>query len=147
MNRHRSEVQDWMTPDPITISSSATLLEASGLMDERDVRRLPVVDKSNELIGIITLSDIQKVMPTFEHGRSGRDGRQVVLSENTVQKVMAETPVTAEPDDLIQDAAEAMLEYQVSGLPVVQGSELVGIITESDIFRLVVESWAAVLAD
>ena len=146
MSRHKSEVQDWMTPDPITISPSATLLEASGLMAERDVRRLPVVDKSNELIGIITLSDIQKVMPTFEHGGSGSDGRDVVLGENTVQKVMAETPVTVEPDDLIQDAAEAMLEYQVSGLPVVQGSKLIGIITESDIFRLVVGSWTSVVA-
>lgn len=146
MSKHRSEVQDWMTPNPITISPSATLLEASGLMIERDVRRLPVVDDSNELIGIITLSDLQKVMPLFEHGRNGNDSREVGLAENTVQKVMAETPVTVEPDDLIQDAAEAMLEYQVSGLPVVQGSQLIGIITESDIFRLVVGSWSSIAA-
>lgn len=46
------------------------------------------------------------------------------------------------PEDTIQDAAERMLDEQVSGLPVISGSNLVGIITESDIFRLVVESWA-----
>ena len=50
-------------------------------------------------------------------------------------------PVTVESDETIQDAAERMLEYQVSGLPVVEGRTPVGIITESDIFRLVVESW------
>ena len=55
---------------------------------------------------------------------------------------MTYSPVTISPSATIQEAAERMLEYQVSGLPVVRGNQLVGILTESDIFRLVVESWA-----
>ncbi len=144
MNRHNADVRDWMTPQPITIVSSATLLEAMGIMNERGVRRLPVVDRNSELVGIITLSDIQSSMPTFEHGRSGRE---IVLGANTVDKIMTNTPITVNPDDTIQDAAESMLEYQVSGLPVVQGNEVIGIVTESDIFRLVVESWLPVMAE
>lgn len=144
MSRHKSDVRDWMTPEPVTIAPSASLLEAFGVMEERGIRRLPVVDSNNELVGIITLSDIQQAGPSFRHGRGGSD---VVLGENSVQKIMTEVPVTVDPDDTIQDAAEAMLEYQVSGLPVVQGNEVVGIVTESDIFRLVVESWSPVMAE
>ena len=143
MNRHRSEVQDWMTADPYTISATATLLDAFAMMNENGVRRLPVVAANNELVGMVTRSDIQRAVPATRHTL---DNREAALSERTVRNVMAATPVTVDPDDTIQDAAEIMLEYQVSGLPVVQGEEVVGIITESDIFRLVVESWSAVPA-
>ncbi len=142
MNRHRTEVRDWMTADPYTIAPTATLLDAFGLMNENGIRRLPVVAAHNELVGMVTRSDIQRAVPTTRHN----DGRDAELAGRAVHNVMAATPVTVAPDDTIQDAAEAMLEYQVSGLPVVQGEAVVGIITESDIFRLVVESWSAVLA-
>jgi CBS domain-containing protein len=59
-----------------------------------------------------------------------------------VRDVMTYDPITVDPEDTIQEAAERMLEYEVSGLPVISGNRPVGIITESDIFRLVVESWA-----
>ncbi|MCX6043334.1 MAG: CBS domain-containing protein [Caldilinea sp.] len=59
-----------------------------------------------------------------------------------MRAVMTYSPVTISPSATIQEAAERMLEHQVSGLPVVRGNQLVGILTESDIFRLVVESWA-----
>lgn len=144
MNRHRTEVRDWMTPDPITILPTASLLDAHGLMIEQGVRRLPVVVQDNELVGIITLTDIQGTVTNSDFGEKGS---RLSLDSHTVNTIMAETPVRVNPDDLIQDAAEAMLEYQVSGLPVVQGSRVVGIITESDIFRLVVESWTPVMAE
>ena len=144
MNRHKAEVQDWMTAAPFTITPTAPLLEAFGLMNEQGVRRLPVVAQNNELVGIITRSDIQRIVPATQRDA---DAQEVALGSRLVRSVMAATPVTVAPDDTIQDAAEAMLEYQVSGLPVVQGEAVVGIITESDIFRLVVESWSTVVVD
>ncbi|MEZ4615332.1 MAG: CBS domain-containing protein [Caldilineaceae bacterium] len=59
---------------------------------------------------------------------------------------MTTDPIVIGPDDSIQEAAELMLEYQVSGLPVVVDGRIVGIITESDIFRLVVKSWTELVA-
>jgi acetoin utilization protein AcuB len=67
---------------------------------------------------------------------------KLLLSARKVRSVMSWSPSVVNPEDTIQDAAERMLDEQVSGLPVISGSNLVGIITESDIFRLVVESWA-----
>lgn len=141
MNRHRSLVQDWMTNDPTTIPPMATLLEAYQVMKENDIRRLPVVDTKNELLGIITMSDIQRMAPIARAEEASDMGME--LSTKQVRTVMAESPITVAPDDTIMDAAEAMLEYQISGLPVVEGNNtLVGIITESDIFALIVESWS-----
>ena len=67
---------------------------------------------------------------------------RLLLTEKCVRDVATYDPVTINPSATIQEAAERMLEYQVSGLPVVRNGKVIGIITESDIFRLVVESWA-----
>ncbi|MDI9548220.1 MAG: CBS domain-containing protein [Chloroflexota bacterium] len=138
MKRHLSQVSDWMTRDPITITSSSTLAVAWDLMQEQGVRRLIVAD--GEFLGIVTLSDILRVMPLREE-TSDRETR-LLMTTRRVSDVMTYDPVTIDPEDTIQEAAERMLEYEVSGLPVLDGERVAGIITESDIFRLVVESWA-----
>ena len=138
MQRTQSQVNDWMTRTPLTISPNASLVDAYDLMRENVVRRLLVVEK--ELIGIITQSDILRALP----GLLDEGDRETRLMKVTrkVRDVMTYDPVTVDPEDTIQEAAERMLEYEVSGLPVISGGRPVGIITESDIFRLVVESWS-----
>lgn len=138
MRRHLSQVNDWMAREPITISSDALLAQAYDLMQEQGVRRLIVVDREFE--GIVTLSDILRAIPLREE-TTDRETR-LLLTTRRVRDVMTYDPVTVDPEDTIQEAAERMLEYEVSGLPVLAGGRVVGIITESDIFRLVVESWA-----
>jgi CBS domain-containing protein len=138
VQRHRTQVRDWMTENPISISPTASLAEAYDLMMENEIRRLLVVDR--ELVGIITLSDLLRAVPMVSEGSD--TGTKLLFSARAVHDVMTWDPITVDPEDTIQEAAERMLEDQVSGLPVVDGGRLVGIITESDIFRLVVESWA-----
>ncbi len=136
--RHQTEVQDWMTENPVTISADATLAEAYDLMLEREVRRLPVIDR--ELVGIITYGDLLREVPVT--GEEVDTETRLLLNEKRVRDICVSDPITINPSATIQEAAERMLEYQVSGLPVVRSGKLIGIITESDIFRLVVESWA-----
>ena len=137
--RHLTEVQDWMRENPVTISPDATLATAQELMIEIEVRRLPVVERG-ELVGIITNSDILRQIPA--NVEEVDDDTRLLLTQRTVREVMTYSPMTINPSATIQEAAERMLEYQISGLPVVRNGKVVGIITESDIFRLVVESWA-----
>lgn len=139
MTRHNESVQDVMTWDALTISPGASLADAYNLMTENEVRRLPVV-RGDELVGIVTLSDVLQAVSALVV--EGDTETKLLLTSRRVQDVMSWNPVSCEPEDTIQEAAERMLEYQVSGLPVVQGQHVVGIITESDIFRLVVESWS-----
>ncbi len=131
-------VQDIMTRDPLTVTPETSLIDAYELMTDSEIRRLPVV--TNELVGIVTLSDILGSIPSLLAEADVET--KLLLSARKVRSVMSWSPSVVNPEDTIQDAAERMLDEQVSGLPVISGSNLVGIITESDIFRLVVESWA-----
>jgi acetoin utilization protein AcuB len=141
MKRLKSQVQDYMTADPVVVAPSTTLVEAYNIMFDSEVRRLPVV-VDNELVGIVTLSDILLATPGYfeEDDLETR----LELAARTVREVMSYDPITVEPEDSVQEAAERMLEYQISGLPVVQDGHVVGIITESDVFRLLVEARFAV---
>ncbi len=135
MKRYR--VRDWMTPNPITIDPSTTLPEAHKLMKECRIRRLPVVDEGR-VVGILTLGDVREASPSDASSLSIFE-LNYVLAKLTVEKIMTRDPLTISPDATIREAAQLMLEHKIGGLPVVDGTKLVGIITESDIFRVLVQ--------
>jgi acetoin utilization protein AcuB len=134
-------VRDWMSHDVVSVTPDTLLPEAEKLLINHTIRRLPVVE-DGRLVGIITYGDIREARPgkpgSFNLWALGSTMAQLCVSE-----IMTADPVTVSPDDTIGEAAQLMLNHMISGLPVVnhQG-ELVGIITESDIFRLVVRNWA-----
>ena len=139
MKRFQQQVNDWITAPPITCAPNTTLAKAYEMMQDNEIRRLLVVDRE-ELAGIVTLSDILRALPMLTE--QGDDATRLMMVTRKVSDVMTYDPVTVDPEDSILVAAERMLEYQISGLPVISGGRAVGIITESDIFRLVVEAWA-----
>jgi acetoin utilization protein AcuB len=130
-------VRDWMTPKPITVSPNSPLRDAYWLMIDNKVRRLPVMDKEG-LVGIITLEDLRRAEPPTG---IGLDLVKItdILSRMTVRQVMAKNPRTITPNVPLIEAARLLLEHKISALPVMDGSKLVGIITESNIFRAFVE--------
>lgn len=133
-------VKDWMSRDVITITPDVTLPEAHQLMTENDIRRLPVV-KNGRLVGIVTLGDVREAEPSGATTLSIWE-LNYVLSRLTVEKIMTPEPMVIDQDATIKVASKMMLDYKISGLPVVDNDgRLVGIITESDIFRMVVEDW------
>ena len=140
MRRLRAQVQDHMTSSPVVVEPSLSLGAAYDLMFENEIRRLPVVE-DDILVGIVTLSDILQAMPGRVEELDVET--KLDLTARTVGDIMTYDPVTIGPDDTIRDAAERLLEYQVSGLPVVQDDHVIGIITESDIFRLIVNGWSS----
>lgn len=136
MGVRRHLVKDWMTPDPITIAPTTTLPEANRLMKECNIRRLPVVE-NGRLVGIVTLGDIREASPSTATSLSIYE-LNYLLSRLTVGQIMTRDPISITPDTSIEAAARLMLEHKIGSLPVVDGTRVVGIITESDIFRLLV---------
>jgi len=133
-------VKDWMTRDLITVTSDTTLAEAHRLMSGKQVRRLPVVE-NNRLIGIVTRGDMREADPSRATSLSSWELNEL-FSTIKIGEIMTVKPKTISQDATIGEAAEIMLESKISGLPVVDGQgKLVGIITESDIFRVVVQGW------
>lgn len=134
-------VYKWMTPDPITININGSLTDAHALLNKYNIRRLPVVDKHGRLKGIITLGDVKEASPSEATSLSIWE-IHYLLAKLKVAEIMTANPITAYTEDTIAVAANLMLENKVSGLPVITPDrKLVGIITESDIFRLVVQQW------
>lgn len=133
-------VRDWMTPVPVIITSDTTLPEAHRLMMAHSIRRLPVVD-GGRLVGIVTLGDVRGAEPSGATALSIWEVNYL-LNRLKVEEIMTPLPFTISVDATLGEAAQMMLGCKVGGLPVVSAAgELVGIITESDIFRMVVRNW------
>lgn len=131
---HTQVVRNWMTPNPITITQQTTLPEAYRLIHEHNIRRLPVMD-NNKLMGIVTLGDVREARPSDATTLSVYE-LNYMLDKVTAKDFMTRNPVTISPDATIQEAARLMLEHKIGGIPVVDGGELTGIITETDFCRL-----------
>jgi acetoin utilization protein AcuB len=141
MSMNTQLVKDWMTCDPVTITSQTTLPEAHRLMKEQSIRHLPVVD-NGKLVGIVTRGDIRAAEPSDVTSLSVFE-LHYLLAKLSAKQFMTRDPVTVMPLTTIDHAAQIMLENKIGGLPVIERGKLVGIITESDIFRMLVLGKAA----
>ena len=130
-------VRDWMTSDPITIPSNCTISAAYWLMVDKKVRRLLVVDDEN-LVGIVTLDDLRGKVPSILINMDPLRANDL-LANLHIYRIMTENPKTIEIDADLLKAARLMLENKISTLPVMEANKLVGIITESDIFRALIK--------
>jgi len=124
----------------LTITPETSLKEAHEIMNQKRIRRLPVVTQGR-VIGIVTLGDIRGAEPSQASSLSIWEVNDL-LAKLKVSEIMTRNPATIHENENIGEAARFMLENKFSGLPVVDDAgHLVGIITESDIFRLVVNEW------
>lgn len=130
-----------MSRQVASASPYETLAEAYSTMCLRGIRRLPVVEHGR-LVGILTRSDILEAKPSeIGHGVDF-DAVMHDLDRVTVGVAMHRDPVAIFEADTLGHAAELMLEHKIGGLPVLDArNELVGVITESDLFRLVAAQW------
>jgi acetoin utilization protein AcuB len=123
----------WMTGTPITVSPERDLHHTLGLMMEAKVRRLPV-QNNGRLVGIITEKDIkERCVGTLAQLDLAQ--MQDLLRYVKVSGVMTLKPVVVYPATSLVEAAKTMGEKKIGGLPVVEGGELVGMITRSDVLR------------
>jgi CBS domain-containing protein len=118
----------------MTITPQTTLPEAQRIMLECNIRRLPVL-KGDKLVGIVTLGDIREAKPSDATTLSIYE-LNYLLDQLTAKDFMTPNPITIAPDATIAEAARLMVEHKIGGLPVVDHGKLVGIITETDLCRL-----------
>ena len=130
-------VREWMTTPVISITPDAPIRAAFNLMKDTGIRHLPVIAK-RELVGILSIGDVREASPSDATSLSIWE-MNYLWDKLTVDHAMTESVLTIKADDLLVNAIKIMLEHKVSSLPVVDASRhVVGILTESDIFRLVI---------
>ena len=120
-------VRNRMSRPAVTVRQDADFQKALALMQEKKLRRLPVVDDDGRLVGIVVERDLLVAAMRY------------LQSRVEIGDVMTRNVVTVGPDTDLNEVARTMLERKIGGLPVVEQGRLVGIITESDIFKRFVE--------
>ena len=129
-------IRNWMTPNPLTVTSDTLLMDAKKLMATNNIRRLPVVDKKGRLVGLLTRHLIIEAMPSGATTLSVHE-LHYLLEKLTVGEVMQKDPLTVGPDDLVQNVIILGHQKGIGAFPVVEDGKLVGIVTESEIFNAV----------
>lgn len=115
-----------MTRSPVTITGATTVQQALRIIDERQVRHLPVLDTDGALVGIVSEKELLRAN-----------------SGDPVEEIMTRDVITATEYTALEEAARIMTDHKISSLPVVRDGKLVGIITETDLFEIFMELLAA----
>lgn len=132
------QVKDRMTPGPSTASEDTSFEEALQLMKEKKIRRLPIVARDGGLTGIVVQKDLFSASPSSATSLSVFEVHYL-LSKLTMKDVMTRRVVTVGEDCPLEEAARIMVDYKIGCLPIMRDGKLVGIITETDIFKTFVE--------
>ena len=135
-------VRERMTKNPVTVHDDVTVTDARKIMQREKVHRLPVLDKKGQLMGIVTEKDLLYASPS---PASTLDVYEMahLLSKLKVGSVMTRKVITIDEDTTVEDAARVMSDNNIGGLPVMRKGQLVGIITESDLFKMFIELFGA----
>ncbi|HVP80315.1 MAG TPA: CBS and ACT domain-containing protein [Thermodesulfobacteriota bacterium] len=130
---YKGFMRERIQKSPVTIGPDASFFEARNLIHEKGIRHLPVVDKNNALVGIVTDRDIREASPSDATLLSVQE-LNYLLGKLKVSSFM--TPkaklITITPDTLIEEAVQLMHDNKIGCLPVVEGGKLYGIFTETD---------------
>jgi len=135
-------VKDRMTPRPVTVTKDISVDKALRLMHSERIRRLPVVDKHGNLVGIVSELDLLKVSPSPATTLSIYE-IPYLLSKIKMEDVMTKDVITVAEDTVLEEAARIMADNKIGGLPVMRDGKLVGIITETDLFKVFLEMMGA----
>ncbi|MBF0292162.1 MAG: CBS domain-containing protein [Nitrospinae bacterium] len=132
-------VRDWMTKDVVSVDDDTPIMKAGALMREKRIRFLPVVNKHGSLTGVLTDRDLKAASPSCATSLDVYE-LNYLLSNVKAGEIMTRDPVIVKQDETIEFAAALLLDNKISGLPVVDaGLKLVGVITQSDVFKTLVK--------
>ena len=136
------QVSKIMTRNPVFIHPELSLTDARSLMDKERIGHLPVLNKNNDLVGLITREDLIKAGPS---SATTLDMYEIsyLLSKLTVEKVMEKNVIIVQENEVVEEAARIMADQGIGCLPVMNGSLLTGIVTDTDIFHFFINAYGA----
>jgi len=130
-------VREIMTPEVTTLARNDSLQLVKDIMTLGRVRHFPVVD-GDKVVGVVSQRDLYKAS-LGSVMKYGEKANRAFLEGIAVKEVMCEPVMTIAPEVTVQEAARLMMEQKIGCLPVLEGTKLVGIVTETDMLKLVVE--------
>jgi acetoin utilization protein AcuB len=130
-------VKNWMSKPAITIDADASMHDAIKLLKDHNIKMLPVMEKGN-LVGIVTDRDIKRASASDATSLEIHE-LLYLISKIKIREIMTKNPITVPQDYTVEETAEILLKHNISGVPVVdQFSDVIGTITQNDIFRILI---------
>jgi acetoin utilization protein AcuB len=127
-----------MSKPPITVHETVGVEDALRLMHNEDIRRLPVVNKQGKMVGIVSELDLLKVSPSPATSLSVYE-IPYLLAKIQMKDVMTKDVISVHEDTPLEEAARVMADNKIGGLPVTRDGKVVGMITETDLFKTFLE--------
>jgi acetoin utilization protein AcuB len=129
-------VKQVMTANPVTLGPEDTLMRAVEVMRQKGIRRIPIV-LADTLVGLLAEGDLKRAQPSALSDSQDEFNR--VMEQTPVSRIMIQNPVTVAEDALLTDAAQTLHNMKFGALPVLRDGRLVGILTDTDILRCLVD--------
>lgn len=127
-------VEEIMKTDVVTLRQSDTIADAIHAMEANNIRHIPIINDENNLVGLVTISRLKEVTPsTFRTNENPDDLKK------PVEFIMERNVITGHPLDFVEEVAAVFYEHKISALPIIKDRKLVGILTETDLLRTMVE--------
>ncbi len=130
-------VKNWMTKNVVTIDQDESMQQAFTIMKEHDIRMLPVMNEGN-LVGVLSDSDLKRASAS---DATMLDTHELLylISKIKIHEIMTKKPITVPEDFTVEEAAQVMMEHNISGVPVTDHEgNLVGVITRHDLFKILI---------
>lgn len=127
-------VEEIMKTKVISLSPTDSIADAMDLMETKKIRHIPIIDNNEHLVGIITLSDVWKASPSIF-----RANEHIEDLQRPLEAIMKKNVITGHPLDFVEEVAGLFYEHKIGCLPITKDQKLVGIITETDLLRTMVE--------
>jgi len=131
-------VKERMSHPVVTVHPEIPIMEALNLMKKDHIRRLPVVDKRGRLVGIVSEQDLLQAAPSSATSLSVWEVNYLI-GKIIVKRVMTKDVITITEDTPLEEAARIMVDNKIGGIPVVRKRQVVGLITETDLFKIFLE--------
>ncbi|MEH7390068.1 acetoin utilization AcuB family protein [Bacillus sp. JJ1474] len=128
-------VEEIMWTEVVALSKDDSIAKAIKLMNEKKIRHLPIIDENQRLIGLVTDRDIRDATPSilFETEKFKE------LLQNPLKMIMKTDIITGHPLDFVEEVSAILYEHRIGCLPILKDDKLVGIVTETDLLRTLVE--------
>jgi acetoin utilization protein AcuB len=130
-------VENWMNPEVITVDADDSMLDATKILKEHNIRHLPVLEKGT-LVGIITDRDLKRASPSDATSLEAHE-LLYLIANIKVREIMTRNPITVPYNFTIEEAAQILLDAKISGMPVVdKDGKVIGTITQTDLFKVLI---------
>jgi len=130
-------VENWMNPNVITVDADDSMLDATKILKEHNIRHLPVLEKG-KLVGVITDRDLKRASPSDATTLEAHE-LLYLIANIKVREIMTKNPITVPYNYTIEEAAEILLQAKISGMPVVdKDGDVIGTITQTDLFKVLI---------